>query len=117
MPFYRVGRPYSDVKTPVPGGTDFMQYHTYGFLWVPATGSSMGYGQFYFGRNPVGKKVRTAASSRAHGERETLGYWSSPKMANVLVVPMNTRPPPTVGAMNLLPGPNWSRPPVAWLLL
>ena len=38
-------------------------------------------------------------------------------MASVLVVPTKTLPPATVGAMNLLPGPNWSRPPVAWLLL
>ena len=53
--FCSVGRAYSDVKTPVRG--DFTQYHTYGFLWVPATGSSTGYGQFYFDRTPVGKRV------------------------------------------------------------
>ena len=38
-------------------------------------------------------------------------------MASVLVVPTKTLPPATVGAMNLLPGPNWSQPPAAWLLL
>ena len=61
--------------------------------------------------------VHTCERERLSPDKLHLGYWSSPKMANVLVVPMNTRPPPTVGAMNLLPGPNWSRPPVAWLLL
>ena len=55
--FCSVGRAYSDVKTAVRGDTDFTRYHTYGFLWVPANGSSMGYGQFYFDRNPVGKRV------------------------------------------------------------
>ena len=55
--FCSVGRAYSDVKTAVRGDTDFTQYHTYGFLWVPASGSSMGYGQFYFDRSPVGKRV------------------------------------------------------------
>jgi hypothetical protein len=55
--FCSVGRAYSDVKTAVRSGTDFTQYHTYGFLWVPATGSATGYGQFYFDRTPVGKRV------------------------------------------------------------
>lgn len=38
----------------VPEGTDFSQYHRYGFLWVPATQHSKGYAQFFFDSKQVG---------------------------------------------------------------
>ena len=50
-------RGYSDVKTAVQPGTDLTQYHTYGFLWVPATPAGEGYAEFYFDRRPVGNKI------------------------------------------------------------
>jgi hypothetical protein len=55
--FCNAWRGYSDVKTAVPPSTDFTQYHTYGFLWVPASAASEGYAEFYFDRSPVGKKI------------------------------------------------------------
>jgi hypothetical protein len=39
-----------------PAGTDFKQYHTYGFLWVPATASSQGYVDAYFDGEIVGRR-------------------------------------------------------------
>ncbi len=42
-----------DTKT-VPSGTDFSQYHNYGFLWVPATATTKGYTQYYFDGQPIG---------------------------------------------------------------
>lgn len=38
----------------VPAGTDFNQYHRYGFLWVPATKTSAGYAKFYFDDQQLG---------------------------------------------------------------
>jgi hypothetical protein len=37
-----------------PEGTNFTQYHHYGFLWVPATGAKPGYARFYFDGQSVG---------------------------------------------------------------
>jgi len=37
-----------------PAGTDFTQYHTYGFLWVPATPTTNGYVSAYFDGAPIG---------------------------------------------------------------
>ncbi len=45
------------------------------------------------------------------------GNYSNPNTATLLVVATNTLPSATVGAMYLLPEPNWSRLPAAWLLL
>lgn len=42
---------------------------------------------------------------------------SSPNTATLSVLATKTLPSATVGAMNLLPAPNWSRPLAAWLLL
>lgn len=39
-------------------GTDFNQFHRFGFLWVPATDSSQGYARFYFDGVPVGPDQR-----------------------------------------------------------
>lgn len=44
-------------------------------------------------------------------------YRIRPNTATPLVVPTNTLPFAIMGVMNLLPAPNWSRPPLAWLLL
>ena len=37
----------------LPAGTDVTQPHKYGFLWVPATGESQGYADFYFDRQVI----------------------------------------------------------------
>jgi hypothetical protein len=63
-------RGYSDVKTAVHPSTDFTQYHTYGFLWVPASAASEGYAEFYFDRSPVGKKIVWAKFANQDGEPE-----------------------------------------------
>jgi hypothetical protein len=41
-------------KRQTPGGTDFTQYHRFGFLWVPATENKSGYARFYFDGKAVG---------------------------------------------------------------
>jgi hypothetical protein len=50
----QVTMPYSTGQRTVPAGTHFTQYHRYGFLWVPATSTSMGYAQFFFDDVQVG---------------------------------------------------------------
>jgi hypothetical protein len=40
-----------------PAGTDFNQFHTYGFLWVPATATTQGYMSAYFDGVLVGHTV------------------------------------------------------------
>jgi hypothetical protein len=37
-----------------PAGTDFKQFHTYGFLWVPATATTQGYIDAYFDGHLIG---------------------------------------------------------------
>lgn len=49
--------PYSEARKRVPSDTDFNVFHKYGFLWVPATKNSLGYGQFYFDDQPIGNKI------------------------------------------------------------
>jgi hypothetical protein len=63
-------RGYSDVKTAVHSSTDFTQYHTFGFLWVPASASGEGYAEFYFDRSPVGKKIIWAKFTNQDGVPE-----------------------------------------------
>jgi hypothetical protein len=41
-------------KRKTPQGTDFTQYHRFGFLWVPATDTQRGYARFYFDGQSVG---------------------------------------------------------------
>ena len=50
-----VSLPYSKGKRQTPSGTDFTQFHRYGFLWVPATAQSRGYAKFYFDGEQVGE--------------------------------------------------------------
>jgi len=51
----QVAMPYHDGMRIVPVGTDFTQYHRFGFLWVPATVQTAGYAKFYFDGRQVGK--------------------------------------------------------------
>lgn len=37
-----------------PAGTNFQQYHTYGFLWVPATATTQGFVDAFFDGQPIG---------------------------------------------------------------
>ncbi len=46
--------PFSSAFRVVPAGTDFNQFHRYGFLWVPATKTSMGFAKFYFDDQQLG---------------------------------------------------------------
>ncbi|MGD0189775.1 MAG: hypothetical protein ABSD74_03425 [Rhizomicrobium sp.] len=46
----------SDTRT-APPNTDWMRYHTIGFLWVPATASSSGYVQSYFDGKAMGPSI------------------------------------------------------------
>jgi len=49
-----VNMPFSEGFRVVPAGTDFTQFHRYGFLWVPATKTSAGYAKFYFDDQQLG---------------------------------------------------------------
>jgi hypothetical protein len=48
-----VNLPQSGERTP-PLGTDFTQFHRYGFLWVPASATSSGFMQGFFDGQPIG---------------------------------------------------------------
>jgi len=50
----QVSMPYRTGMRLAPIGTDFDQFHRYGFLWMPATASSVGYAEFYFDGERVG---------------------------------------------------------------
>lgn len=50
----QVGMPYSMGMRVTPIGTDFTQFHRYGFLWIPATAQARGYAKFYFDGEQVG---------------------------------------------------------------
>jgi hypothetical protein len=45
-------------KRSTPQGTDFTQYHRFGFLWVPATDAVTGYARFLFDGQMVGPERR-----------------------------------------------------------
>jgi hypothetical protein len=45
---------FQESQRKTPEGTDFTQYHHYGFLWVPATDAKRGYARFYFDGQSVG---------------------------------------------------------------
>jgi hypothetical protein len=40
-----------------PAGINFRQFHTYGFLWVPATATTRGYMDAYFDGHVIGHRV------------------------------------------------------------
>lgn len=44
-------------KRQVPSSTDFMRYHRYGLLWVPATDTTAGYAEYYFDNQRVGQRT------------------------------------------------------------
>jgi len=48
---------FPSIKKWVPIGTNFNEYHSYGFLWVPATPRKQGYAQYYFDNVPVGSAI------------------------------------------------------------
>jgi hypothetical protein len=47
--------PYFMGQKTVSAGTDFTVYHSYGFLWVPATVTTKGYARYYFDGKQVGQ--------------------------------------------------------------
>jgi len=49
-----VGTPYGIGQKHAPPGTDMLQYHRYGFLWVPATERSKGYAKYFFDGAQIG---------------------------------------------------------------
>lgn len=101
--FCDVSRIYSDVKTAVRGDTDFTQFHLYGFLWVPATESTMGYAQFYFDRNPVGRRVTWTKfmeqSDAPDGQSWQFGALDNQHL--VLILGTGVNKPMTVDSVNV----------------
>lgn len=51
------GTSFSNFQVQTPTTTDFTQYHAFGYLWVPATSSQQGYGQYYFDGVATNDKV------------------------------------------------------------
>jgi hypothetical protein len=51
------GTSFSNFVVTTPSTTDFTQYHAFGFLWVPATATTQGYGQYYFDGQAVNDRV------------------------------------------------------------
>jgi len=42
------GSSFTNFRVRVPSKTDFTKFHSFGFLWVPATSTAMGYARYYF---------------------------------------------------------------------
>lgn len=53
----RISTPFNENKVVIPDGFDSLSFHKYGFLWVPATDSTMGSATFYFDRQRVGGSI------------------------------------------------------------
>jgi hypothetical protein len=51
---------FSNFLVQTPLNTDFTQYHSFGFLWVPATTATLGYAQYYFDNEPTSDIVTWA---------------------------------------------------------
>jgi hypothetical protein len=51
-----VQNPYRDKMRILPG-LDFSSYHAYGFLWIPATNTSIGHGYWYFDGAQIGAGI------------------------------------------------------------
>jgi hypothetical protein len=51
------GTNFSNFVIRTPDGTDFTQYHRYGFLWVPATDTAQGYAEYYFDDKQTNDKI------------------------------------------------------------
>jgi hypothetical protein len=97
------GRRYSDVKTAVGPSIDFTQYHTYGFLWVPASAAGAGYAEFYFDGSPVGKKIVwakfTGQDGVPDGQPWKFGVLDDQHLA--LILGTGVGKPMTVGSVNV----------------
>jgi hypothetical protein len=96
-------RRYSDVKTAIRPGTDLTQYHTYGFLWVPASDAGAGYAQFYFDRSPVGNKIVWAKFTDQDGSPDGQP-WKFAVLDNehlALILGTGIGKPMTVGSVNV----------------
>ena len=96
-------RGYSDVKTMVSPDVDFTQYHRYGFLWTPATGSVPGTAVFFFDGNQVGKKVTWVSgsdgSATPEGQPWKFGIIDTQHL--VLILGTGVGKPMTVGSVNV----------------
>ncbi len=55
--FCNVTTSYGVLTREVPVGTDFTQYHRFGFLWLPATVTAQGYAKYFFDDVQVGQTV------------------------------------------------------------
>ncbi len=96
-------RGYTDVKTEVSPGTDFNQYHTYGFLWVPATAAKTGHVQFYFDGSPIGNRITWGKfadqSGIPDGQPWKFGILDNQHL--VLILGTGLGKPMTVGTVNV----------------
>jgi hypothetical protein len=101
--FCDASRRYSDVKTAVHPITGLTQYHTYGFLWVPAPADGAGYAQFYFDRSPVGNKIVwtkfTDQDGAPDGQPWKFGVLDHQHLA--LILGTGIGKPMTVGSVNV----------------
>jgi hypothetical protein len=78
------GSKFSNSEIALPTSTDFTQYHTYGYLWVPATSSTLGYAQYYFDEKPTTDRI----------------YWSQFVNNGTLAPPPSSSTPWTFGVMD-----------------
>jgi hypothetical protein len=102
-PFCDSWRDYSDVKTAVSPTTDFTQYHTYGFLWLPASDSKAGQVQFYFDGSRVGKTITWAkfAHQMDIPDGQPWKFGALDKQHLVLILGTGLGKPMTVGSLNV----------------
>jgi len=97
------GLPFSKAKIEVPKGTDFSQYHRYGFLWIPATDATEGRGRFYFDGQPVGVETQWTKFGDQSGEPKGQS-WQFGVLDNqhlVLILGTGANQPMTVQSVNV----------------
>jgi hypothetical protein len=51
------GTAFSDFQVQTPASTDFTQYHSFGYLWLPATASAKGSATYYFDGQPTNDTI------------------------------------------------------------
>ncbi|RKT10525.1 hypothetical protein B0G69_7952 [Paraburkholderia sp. RAU2J] len=102
-----------DVRMKPPPATDFNCFHTYGFLWIPATAHTPGRAQFFFDGKPIGKPTRWERHTDREPELEmkSAGFSVLDKNHLVLILGTGRTQPMTVRTVDV-----WQASPAANLV-
>jgi len=103
MAYCQSSLPFSKVKVRVPGETNFLAYHSYGFLWLPATPEKKGIGRFYFDGKQIGEDVEWEMFSNQQGipDAQPWKFGIIDKQHLVLILGTGPNQPMTVRSVNV----------------